>query len=210
MLLVAITLVVWAAEVWCAKLVAKENPELQELKKPSIDPATIEDLEIEDQFAHLKPGLASLPQKMYFVLYQDPAVRLRHYFSIPMWPASISMALLQLTVLAYSATLITYLVQTRFSISSITVARASGAITGLASTVITPWLVRVLRGRYIRGSSAEGEQDDAAEGKVVRTVGMWGILLQFLCLVGSVNNWDIYKWLTVSRFPLSSSSGVYH
>ncbi|CZR58376.1 uncharacterized protein PAC_08268 [Phialocephala subalpina] len=183
LLLAAMTIVVWAIEVWCARLVARENPELQELKKPSIDSATIEDFEIEDQFVHLKPGLHSLPQKMYFVLYQDPAARLRHYFSIPMWPASISMALLQLTVLAYSATLITHLVQTGFSISSITVARASGAITGLASTVITPWLVGVLRGRYIRGSSTEDEKDDAAEGRVVRTVGMWGILLQFLCLI---------------------------
>ncbi|KAE8442332.1 hypothetical protein EG329_003465 [Mollisiaceae sp. DMI_Dod_QoI] len=195
LLLVAITLAMWATEVGCARLVARENPELQELKKPSVDPATVEDLVIEDQFIHLKPGLASLPRKMYFVLYQDPAIRLRHYFSIPMWPASISMALLQLTVLAYSATLMTYLLQTGFSISSITVARASGAITGLASTVITPWFVSVLRDRYMRGSSVGG--DDAAEGRVVRTVGLWGIILQFLFLIPVV----LVLWSLSSAIP---------
>ncbi|KUJ06489.1 uncharacterized protein LY89DRAFT_692462 [Mollisia scopiformis] len=180
LLLVAITLGMWATEVGCARLVARENPELQEPKKISADPATMEDLEIEDQFVHLKPGISSLPKKIYFVLYQDPAVRLRHFFSVSMWPASISLALLQVTVLAYSATMITYLLQTGFSISIITVARASGAITGLSSTVITPWLVGMLRSRYIhRENTNEDGEDDAAEGKVVRTVGLWGIMFQF-------------------------------
>lgn len=210
LLLIAVTVAMWAIEAYLAKLVARENPELQDLKTPSSDPATLEDLEIEDQFVHLKSGISSLPRKMYFVLYQDPAVRLRHFFSIPMWPASISLALLQVTVLAYSATMITYLLQTGFSISIITAARASGAITGLASTAITPWLVGLLRSRYLRGPriDADGE-DDAAEGKVVRTVGLWGIILQFLCLVSAVFE-NIWILLILLRSQLFLFSGVCH
>jgi iron-regulated transporter 1 len=91
-LLVGITVLLWIAEVWIARQIAAENAELREPKKPSHDLASIED---------------PWPTKLYYVLYQDPALRLRHFFSIPMWPASISTSLLHLTVLAYSATMIT-------------------------------------------------------------------------------------------------------
>lgn len=167
-------------------------------------------MDIEDHLLHLKPGVSSLPRKILFVLCQDPAVRLRHFFSIPMWPASISLALLQITVLAYSATMITYLLQTGFSISIITVGRASGAITGLASTVITPWLVGMFRNHNLHGPSIDEDgEDDAAEGKVVRTVGLWGIIFQFLCLVSLVQK-DVRVSLTLPRFRLYLFSGVCH
>jgi len=189
LVLAILTALLWALEVWCARIIAIENLELDALKVASHDSATDEDLAIEDRYKHLKPGLQSLPQKMYFVLYQDPAVRLRHYFSIPMWPASIAAALLQLTVLAYSATLITYLLEIGFSLSSITIARASGAIMALSSTIITPALVghmrkRLSRNRFSHGDSEEKE-DDEVEGKAVRTVGLWGISFQFICLVST-------------------------
>lgn len=187
LVLIVLTAVFWTLEVWCARIIAGENLELDVLKLPSHDSATEEDLAIEDRYNHLKPGLQSLPQKMYFILYQDPSVRLRHYFSIPMWPASIASALLQLTVLAYSATLITYTLEIGFSLSSITIARASGAIMALSSTVITPALVGHMRKRLGRKSGSHGEnrekEDDELEGKVVRAVGLWGISFQFVCLV---------------------------
>jgi iron-regulated transporter 1 len=187
LILASLTVVFWALEVWCARIIARENLELDVPKVPSNDSATAEDLAIEDRYNHLKPGLQSLPQKAYFVLYQDPSVRLRHYFSIPMWPASMASALLQLTVLAYSATLITYLLEIGFTLSSITIARASGAIMALSSTVITPAVVgymrKRLRRKVSRGEEREQKQDDELEGKVVRTVGLWGVSFQFLCMV---------------------------
>jgi len=189
LVLAVLTAVFWALEVWCARIIARENLELDVPKMPLYDSATEEDLAMEDRYNHLKPGLQSLPQKMYFILYQDPAVRLRHYFSIPMWPASIASALLQLTVLAYSATLITYLLEIGFSLSSITIARASGAIMALSSTVITPALVGHMRKRLSRnrfsGGQRENKENDEFEGKAVRTVGLWGISCQFTCLVSS-------------------------
>lgn len=193
-LLVGITVLLWIAEVWIARQIAAENAELREPKKPSHDLASIED---------------PWPTKLYYVLYQDPALRLRHFFSIPMWPASISTSLLHLTVLAYSATMITCahillswdscdvypdsywhppldLLEVGFSLSLITVAKATGSITGLLSTVVTPMAVRYMRRRQAR-KDLHGEttnEDEDTEGTVVRTVGKWGICTQFLCLVG--------------------------
>ena len=103
------------------------------------------------------------PQKTLFSsLFEIPAARLRHYFSVPMWPASITVALLHLTVLAYSATLITYLMELGFSVTSVTIARASGAVTALAGTVITPVVVKYLRKRS--GGDGDGRDDGFAAG----------------------------------------------
>lgn len=56
----------------------------------------------------------------------------------------------------------------------------------LSSTLITPALVGYMRKRHSRSilRSEEGgeQQDDELGGKVVRTVGLWGISLQFLCM----------------------------
>jgi iron-regulated transporter 1 len=57
----------------------------------------------------------------------------------------------------------------------------------LSSTVITPALVGHMRKRLsrnrLRRAQSEEEEDDELEGKVVRTVGLWGISFQFVCLV---------------------------
>lgn len=193
LLLIGVTILLWIAEVWFARKIAAENPELRAAKKPSHDLATMEDRTIEDRLSHLTPGMKSWPKTVYFALYQEPALRLKHFFSIRMWPASMSVSLLQLTVLAYSATLITYLLQVGFSLSLITIAKATGSITGLASTFITPMAVRYMRRRQARrdlraefNHEDEDENEDHSEGKIVRTVGMWGIASQFLCLVSKL------------------------
>ena len=187
LMLAGIAVVLWGTEVYCARVISRDNPELLRPKKSSHDSATIEDHEIEDQYKHLGPGFQSWSQKIYFVVYHDPAVRLKHYFSMSMWPVSISASVLQLTVLAYSATLITYLLEIDFSLSSVTVARASGAILALSSTVITPWAVGFLRRRHQRQWAQKNRRNEQGyhgdEGTSVRTVGLWGILSQFLSLV---------------------------
>jgi iron-regulated transporter 1 len=206
LILAVLTVVFWIIEVWCARIITRENSELNVPKVPSNDSATAEDLVIEDQYNHLQPGLQSLPQKMYLILYQDPSVRLRHYFSIPIWPASMASALLQLTVLAYSATLITYLLEIGFTLSSITIARASGAIMALSSTVITPAVVGYMRKRArlkgLRGEQREEKQDDELEGKVVRTVGLWGISFQFLCMVNPSYPIPVFMLIEYLQVPI--------
>jgi iron-regulated transporter 1 len=185
-LLIGVTILLWIAEVWCARTIAAENPELRAAKNHSHDIASMEELSVEERMSQFVPGIRSWPANLYFVLYQEPALRLKHFFSIRMWPASMSVSLLQLTVLAYSATLITYLLEVGFSLSLITIAKATGSITGLASTVITPMTVRWIRRRQaLREARGEidGENETGSEGKIARKVGMWGIASQFLCLV---------------------------
>jgi iron-regulated transporter 1 len=179
-LLIVVTAIMWVLELWCAHIIAKDNPQLRLPKAPSHDEATMEDLEIDERYHNIKPGLTTLPQKLYFVFYQDPRVRFKHYFSMAVWPASISISILQMTVLAYSATLITYLLEVGFSLSAVTIARASGSLLGLSATFITPVAVTYLKRQYSRG---QRKQDSEIESRVVRTVGLWGILSQFLCMV---------------------------
>jgi len=221
-LLVGVTMLLWIVEVWIARQIAVENAELRAPKKPSHDLATMEDLEVDDRFLHLQAGIRSWPTKLYYVLYQDPSLRLRHFFSIQMWPASISTSLLHLTVLAYSATMITCayilssqisrevhpdsyshppldLLEVGFSLSLITVAKATGSITGLLSTVVTPMAVRYMRRRQalkvFRGETTD--DDDDTEGTIVRAVGKWGICTQFLSLVRlpCSNSLDLISYL---------------
>lgn len=181
-LLMVVTLFMWAVEVWCAQIIANDNPQLRLPKAPSNDAATMEDLDVDETYYNIKPGLTTWPQQLYFVFYRDPRVRIKHYFSMAVWPASISISILQMTVLAYSATLITYLLEVGFSLSAITIARASGSIMALSGTFITPMAVQYLRRRYSRSAAQSGNSKDI-EGRVVRTVGQWGVTSQFICMV---------------------------
>lgn len=185
LLLSIITALFFLGEILCVFVLFAECKE--ELLTPKTAPpeqATM-GLGTEDQYDYLKPEIGLWPKKLFIALYQDPAARLKHFFSFPMWPASVSIALLQLTVLAYSATLITYLLEIGFELSSITIARASGAILALSSTIITPWAVNFLRERNNRRAIGGQSQDDdeGSEGRIVRTVGIWGISSQLLCMI---------------------------
>lgn len=180
-LLIVVTLLLWILEIWIARSIATANPSLSAPKIMVHEVTSMNNR----RFGPRKSVWQTWPSTMYAVLYRDPALRLKHYFSIRMWPASMSVSLLQLTVLAYSATLITYLLEVGFSLSLITVAKASGNITALASTFVTPMTVSYLRRRQARRSLGQGSagDEDAGESNIVRRVGIWGIASQFLCLV---------------------------
>ncbi|KAF4628702.1 hypothetical protein G7Y89_g9454 [Cudoniella acicularis] len=181
-----LTIVFWIVELWCATVVAKGNTQLQLPKRPFHDPTTTGIPHIDIHTLGFKPGMGSWPGKIYQIFYLNPAIRLKGYFSVSIWPASISIALLQLTVLAYSATLITYLLEIGFSLTSITIARASGAILALASTVITPAAATYMRNHYswkVRYRGSPKVKDIGIERRVVRKIGFWGVLSQFICLI---------------------------
>jgi iron-regulated transporter 1 len=168
-----LTVVFWVLETHIAHIIARENPRLSSPKPPP-SPA------LQSTYLHSK---YSYPQHIYGIIYAHPVHRLRQYFAVPIWPASIAIALLQLTVLAYSATLITYLLEIHFSLVSITTARASGAIFALASTVFTPIVVSWLRKREKRKRGRLCGYDEEIEVQVVQKVGFWGVAGQFFCLV---------------------------
>ena len=71
---------------------------------------------------------------------------LRYFYSTSVWLPSICVAILHASVLSYSGTLITYLLNAGFSLQLITIARAIGSIFEIGSTFIFPWAVGVLSG----------------------------------------------------------------
>lgn len=168
----------WGVEIWCAQSIAKDNRQLQVLKKvvvlssPSLDP----------QRRGFKRGLLATLQT---TCIEEPRIRLAQYFSMHIWPASMASCFLSLTVLVYSATFITYLLSIGFSLSAVTLARGSGSFLAFVSTFLTPKLVQYLREKEMRkfetGSGRERPND--SERTVVRKVGFWGVSQQFLCLV---------------------------
>lgn len=122
---------------------------------------------------------------------------LRQYFSTAVWVPSMTWALLHLTVLAYSSSLMTYLLEIGFSLHLVTFAQASASCVELASTLITPWLIHrqdsktsVVEGmRHLRHIDTNVEEPGIpaeaprADSSVLEKVGLWGILWQFCNLV---------------------------
>lgn len=183
LLLATSTIIFLIVQARSAHIVAREHPELLALKKPS--PGMVIDHEYDfasRQDLH-KSGFRAWPSRIYTSIYKNSVARLKHYFSMPVWPASIAEALAQMTVLAYSSTLLTYLLEVGFPLSVVTVARASGTIMALASTVIAPIAVKFVRKRKTRQSSDRNPSGDEIEGNAVRSVGIWGISSQVLCMV---------------------------
>lgn len=202
LLLATITVVFLIVQVRSVQVIARENPELRALKKPSTGMPVGDDYDVEEQHRLLKSGFHTWPLKIYVSIYKNPVARLGHYFSMPVWPASMAEALAQMTVLAYSSTLVTYLLEVGFSLNAVTFARASGTIMALASTVIAPIVVNFTTRRKSRQSHSRNPAGDDIEGAVVRSVGTWGISSQVLCMVRINLSYTVshFRYLTISRF----------
>ena len=69
---------------------------------------------------------------------------LRYYLSTPVWIPSLCAAVPHASVLTYSGTLITYLLNSGFPLKAVTIARFTGAVFEIGSTFVYPWAVRVL------------------------------------------------------------------
>lgn len=67
-----------------------------------------------------------------------------YYFSTPVWIPSICAAIPHASVLTFSGTMITYLLNAGFSLNLVTVARASGAVFEIGSTFLFPCAVAFL------------------------------------------------------------------
>lgn len=76
---------------------------------------------------------------------------LRYYFSTSVWVPSICVAVLHGSVLAWSGTLITWLLNEHFSLAEVTIAKGVGAVFEIGSTLVFPWAV----GMLLRTSSRE-------------------------------------------------------
>jgi len=181
-LLAGMTVMLWGVEVATAVVIVKESSELKKVKE------VVDGDALEQPDERMKSGWRRWPREVYSCAINNPVVRLKHYFSTEVWPASMSVALIQLTVLAYSATMITYLLEVGFSLTTVTIARGSGALAALGSTFITPLAVDYMRRMQTRQTANDRGKlrDDELEGAVIRSVGLWGIGSQFLSLIAVV------------------------
>lgn len=123
-----------------------------------------------------------------------------HYFSSTVWVPSLALAVLHISALAYSATLITFLLNSGLSLGMITIARAAGSIVEISSTVVTPLGVKHLskaknRGRFLPSDITEegiipsmdvlvDTEEHGTEIGVFR-LGLWGLSWQLINLVCS-------------------------
>lgn len=189
----------WGVELLCAKRVWDLNPRLRVLKTIEIEDSTI-------SLQNLPPSSSRHKISQALRRYgQD----FENYFSSEVWIPSMSLSFLHISVLTYSATFITFLLNAGFSLDLITIARAAGSIVEISSTVVTPIGVHYLsktkgHGR-LRGAGArtneDSEDSDVAllerypeqqtetEAGLER-LGLWGISWQLLNLVSHIPWWS--------------------
>ena len=176
----------WIAEIYCARRVWNSCGRLRELQEESHAPEVVMgDASSRSRLTFKRKTLNScLKQWSQFF----------DYFSTDIWIPSLSLAILHISVLSYSATFVTFCLNSGFSLLAITIARAAGSVIEVSSTFITPFGVNRL-------AASKGEQDqtedhqglldslnqrESKEHSVgLARSGLWGILLQLVTLVGS-------------------------
>ncbi|KAJ9602313.1 hypothetical protein H2200_013168 [Cladophialophora chaetospira] len=143
-----------AVEVWTAMRVWKNNDRLRAAKGE--EKSTSGGLELNGIF---QPGLQTnshdgqifqhLLAKGAEVLtsarsiVQDHIEGLQYYFGTTVWLPSLVVAVMHASVLAWSGTLITWLLNENFSLGEITVAKGVGSVFEIGSTLMFPWAVSV-------------------------------------------------------------------
>jgi iron-regulated transporter 1 len=172
----------------CARTVWYHNPKLRTLKNntsggnpPSLSSTNLTANSVSHR---IRKGLRT---------YADDFV---DYFSSIVWIPSMALAILHISVLAYNATMITFLVNIGFRLEIITLARAAGSIIEISSTVVTPFGIQYLaraknHGRYVHqvmyADEAVALMEVEPEGRGtdigVFRLGLWGLNWQLMNLV---------------------------
>ncbi|KAK7951494.1 uncharacterized protein PG986_007222 [Apiospora aurea] len=121
------------------------------------------------------------------------------YFSTTVWVPSTALALLHFNMMTWRATFITYLINTGYSLPTITLARAIGSVLEISSTVATPLGIQYMGKAYRQHRSLAGEEDELEVGLVesneqqqhavdgqalvgLQRFGLWGVSWQVLNL----------------------------
>ena len=84
---------------------------------------------------------------------------LQDYFNTAVWIPSVCAAIPHASVLTFSGTMITYLLNAGLSLNMVTGARASGAIFEIGSTFIFPWAVGILSSATEHTTSGHGMEE---------------------------------------------------
>ncbi|MCJ1387491.1 hypothetical protein MMC18_000334 [Xylographa bjoerkii] len=174
----------WGAEVYCARRVWDSCHRLRKPKgEPQAPSVATDDTCSGQRLTRSSPALDVCRKQ--WSQFSD-------YFSTDVWFPSLSLALLHLSVLSYSATFVTFCLNSGFSLLVITIARAAGSVVEVSSTFIAPFGVNRLA--IVKGDPDQTEDHqgllesldprDAKEHAVgLARSGLWGLILQLVTLV---------------------------
>lgn len=182
----------WGFEVWSARSVWQKNPRL---RRPKVDQH--EEMDVLDVVRYeTSPSILQRFGSGIAALWTREASQMRRYFASDIWIPSFSLALLYLSVLQYSATFITFLLNSGFSLLLVTIARATSSVVEVSSTFLTPVTIKYLArpsehnrrldedggGGPLLGGHEQTSQDKLHSIGLIRS-GLWGVTLQLCCLV---------------------------
>lgn len=149
--LAAMSILSLGPECWGAKEVWDHNSRLRARKGRVEDTATGSNQDQPMQLCYTKTPSARLAPDLFgkVVLQVMGSIRtyvadLGYYFSTSVWIPSLCAAVPHASVLTFSGTMLTYLLNAGYSLNTITGARAIGAVFEIGSTFIFPWAVGIL------------------------------------------------------------------
>ncbi|KAG4026511.1 hypothetical protein MFRU_040g00690 [Monilinia fructicola] len=192
----------WGVEIWSARRVWRSNARLQRRKPIRVDDHVTSDIvEVRSLMGKISQGFQSYKEDF------------KSYFSSKVWIPSVSLSLLHLSALSYGATFITFLLNAGFSLDLITLARATGSVVEISSTLVTPFGVRHLskargHGLYDPLHSPNGSSEALLQrggeinesGRVttgLERLGLWGLSWQLINIVPVT----IILWTLSSTVP---------
>lgn len=177
----------WATELWFARQIFDSSASLIEPKVLDKQDHSTET----QQSPSTNTGavVGSLAQSHLFLqqwksLLFDQTRSFHGYFSTVVWVPSLCRALLHLSVLAFTSSLITYFLEIGFSLNIVTIARTTGSGLEVASTIATPWAIhhfsRKRSSKTPETTSDETESPNTSlDCKVLENVGLCGVMWQF-------------------------------
>ncbi len=215
MLIGILTIMLGVTELWCARWIFRSNPALKASKYHTDS----------DGSSSLRGAVTDQPSKSIALwstcrdsVFAQANTLLQYLSSSVCIPAT-AMALLHLTVLAYSASLITYLLEIGFPLITVTSARTSGTLVEIGIALSLPHAVRWFSEKHVKQTAKEGnlETEDEAEGfldqdeprresgknPALDFVGLLGILWQFCNLVSYPAHLASSQWSEVHPKPES-------
>ena len=149
--LAAISTLSLGPECWGVQKVWDQNSRLRARKGEADDTAISSDQNQPMQLCYTKTSSARLASDLSrkITLQILGSIRayvadLGYYFRTSVWIPSLCAAVPHASVLTFSGTMLTYLLNAGYSLNIITAARASGAVFEVGSTFIFPWAVGML------------------------------------------------------------------
>ena len=200
-LVAGISTLSWGLEVWSARSVWQRNPQLRQFKgdRHAEETEIVSHETSQNLLRRLGKGIATL--------WAREATQMHRYFASVVWIPSLSLALLHLSVLQYSATFITFLLNSGFSLLLITIARVASSVVEVSSTFVAPLIIKNLARPHedigideddeplLGGCEATGQDQFHSVG-LIRS-GLWGITLQLCCLV----SFHHFQWYMLWYLP---------